>query len=220
MHLRIALLRLVLGRARSVDDRRIHDRARLTSEAAYPPATRIPRRRSPRSTGALPEARIGSMSPLKAREAPASRIGGRDSSARPGHGEGPAKEGSERPQKAGDRNHRLAEQMARFRQIMRDRRNCPLARQVRWWLLVEPIKCVPVCRAGQRETLDRWHARNARPSSNPEPTGSRYPKARESSCHRQGTRPRLSPHRRRLWHLAGPRPGWCEVPLPQFGPGR
>ena len=53
---------------------------------------------------------------------------------------------------------RMAEDIARFREMMADRRNAPLARQFLRRLLVEPIKCIPITRAGKRDFAIRGRA--------------------------------------------------------------
>lgn len=53
---------------------------------------------------------------------------------------------------------RMAADIARFRDMMRDRRNAPLARQVLRRLLVEPIKCTPVSTNGTRSFAVRGRA--------------------------------------------------------------
>jgi len=45
----------------------------------------------------------------------------------------------------------MVERMGKFRELMQDRRNTPLARQALRKLLVGPIKCVPVEIAGRKE---------------------------------------------------------------------
>ena len=46
---------------------------------------------------------------------------------------------------------RMAADIARFRDMMIDRRNAALARQVLRRLLVEPIRCIPIVRDGRRD---------------------------------------------------------------------
>jgi hypothetical protein len=53
---------------------------------------------------------------------------------------------------------RMAADIARFREMMADRRNASLARQVLRKLLVEPIKCVPITRDGKRDFAVRGRA--------------------------------------------------------------
>ena len=50
---------------------------------------------------------------------------------------------------------RMAGDIARFRAMMADRRNAPLARQVLRKLLVEPIRCIPTMRDGKRDSAIR-----------------------------------------------------------------
>jgi site-specific DNA recombinase len=55
------------------------------------------------------------------------------------------------PEKLESLKARMAGDIARFRDMMADRQNTPLARQVLRRLLVEPIKCVPISRDGKRD---------------------------------------------------------------------
>jgi hypothetical protein len=53
---------------------------------------------------------------------------------------------------------RMAGDIARFREMMADRHNAPLARQVLRRLLIEPIKCIPISRDGKRDFAIRGRA--------------------------------------------------------------
>jgi hypothetical protein len=53
---------------------------------------------------------------------------------------------------------KMAGDIARFRDMMRDRRNAPLARQVLRKLLIEPIRCIPIMRDGKRDFAIRGRA--------------------------------------------------------------
>jgi hypothetical protein len=53
---------------------------------------------------------------------------------------------------------RMVEELTRFREMMADRRNAPLARQVLRRLLVEPIRCLPIKRDGKPDSSIRGKA--------------------------------------------------------------
>lgn len=64
---------------------------------------------------------------------------------------------------------KLANDIARFREMMSDRRNAPLARHVLRKLLVEPIKCMPITRDGKRDFAISGRATTGAFTSAPSP---------------------------------------------------
>ena len=59
--------------------------------------------------------------------------------------------GQHNPRKLAETQARMIERIGKFRELMQDRRNVPLARQVLRKALKEPLKCIPILRDGRKD---------------------------------------------------------------------
>ena len=59
--------------------------------------------------------------------------------------------GQQDPKSLADTRGRMVARIAKFRELMQDRRNTPLARQVLRKALKQPLRCIPILRDGRKD---------------------------------------------------------------------